>query len=507
MNRLLALALVGVFMVTGCTLGPDYERPSVDMPSSKFESTHLSDQQRQALSSWWTKFGDPTLDDLISDALDRNLEIAKQVQIVRQERAELGMANAELYPTVSGQASAAREERSLNTTGSGGSGSDRRYNQFSVAGTLDYELDIFGRLRRAKQSARAKLLSSAYTEDSIRLTVIADVVTNYLTLRSLQRQVGVTQDAIETRKKGLNLDQKRYKYGAINKLTLLQTRSLLQSARAKLPPLKKQMEQSRTALAILTGKTPRQIMQHSKIDNGTFDDIDVPELPDVMPSLMVNRRPDIRAAEADLIAANADVGVAKAKFFPTFNLSAMIGTKAMHVGDLFDPLSTASSIAGQVTQPIVDFGRRNANYISRKAQKKQATITYRQTLRHAFKSVEDALSGNKYTEQRLSSVRSKLQNYQDTLDLARTRYKAGQTNFFTVLDAQRQVFSTQLDLATAIRNRYTAVANLYKALGGGWTHDSDSLTPGMEDTMRGYDQRTRTTSDNKSVSDESDATD
>ncbi|NNC23448.1 efflux transporter outer membrane subunit [Salinisphaera sp. USBA-960] len=504
MNKLAVLGLAALVGLAGCTLGPDYKRPSVDMPSSKFASTHLSQKQRKALASWWEKFGDAKLNHMINEALDRNLKIAKQVQVVRQERAALGMANADLFPTVSGQADAARQEVSRNSA-SGASSADRRSDQFSVSGTLDYEVDLFGRLRRSRQAARAQLLSSAYTQDSIRLTVIADVVTNYLTLRSLQRQIRVTQDTIETRKKGLSLDKKRYKYGAINKLTLLQTRSLLQSARAQLPPLKKQVGKQKTALAILTGKTPRQIMNHMEVADGKFSQIKVPELPKAIPSLVVDRRPDIRAAEAKLIAANADVGAAKAKFFPTFNITAMIGSKSTDVSDLFDPLSTASSITGSITQPILDFGQRSANYTSKKARKQQAVIAYRQTLRQAFKGVSDALTEVKYTKQRLQSVRSELQKYRDTLQLARTRYKAGQTNFFNVLDAQRNVYSTQLDLATSIRNRFTAIANLYKAIGGGWTHSSDSLTPAMEDTMREYDQRARDASDGKASADNASA--
>lgn len=487
MRKILVVGLACLVAISGCTVGPDYERPSIDLPSSKLASTHLSQEQRQALAAWWKRFDDPTLTHLIQDALDRNLKIAKQVQVVREERAALGLANAQFYPTVSAQAEAAREYQSLAGTQTGGGGSsDRSYHTFSVAGTLSYEFNLFGKLQRAQQAAQAQLLSTVYAKDSIRLTVIADVVANYMTLRSLQRRIHATNDTIDTRKTGLDLNKKRFEFGAISKLELLQASSLLHSARAQLPPLKKQLAKQRSALAILTGKTPRQIMKRIRIPEGNFDDIHIPDLPEVIPSLVIERRPDIRAAEANLIAANANVGKAKAKFFPTFNISAMLGTKALDISDLFNPVATFSNVAGSIVQPILDFGRRSANLQIEKAQKKQAMIEYRQTVRRAFKSVSDAMNAIKYTRQRMQAVRNELDNFNAILDLAQTRYKAGQIAYFNVLDARRKVFSTKLDLAVAIRNRFTTIANLYKALGGGWTRETDSLTPAMAKTMQDY---------------------
>ncbi len=494
MRKSLVVCLAGVVALTGCTLGPNYKRPGVDMPGAGSVSKKQAKKQRKALASWWTRFDDPTLNHLIKETLHRNLKIAKQVQVIRQERAALGLANSHLYPSISAQAKAARQELSGNAGISRNGGKHLRYNQFSISGSLSYTLDLFGRLRRARQAARAQLLKSAYNKDAIRLTEISDVVTNYVTLRSEQRQIKVTRHTIKTRKQALKLDKERYKYGDINKLTLLQTRSSLQSAKAQLPTLQKQMRQTRTALAILVGKTPRQIMNRENIGQGNFHDIHIPKLPKVIPSLIINRRPDIRVAEAKLIAANANVGEAKAKFFPSISLTAMIGPQATHLNRLFDPLSMASSITGSLTQPLLDFGQRSANLNSKKAQKQEAIINYRQTLRQAFQSVKKALIAVRYTRKRLKSVRSELADYRQTLKLARTRYKAGQTNFFNVLDAQRNVYSTQLTLAQAISNRFIAIADLYKALGGGWTHKTDSLTPSMEKTMQHYDSQSHSAS-------------
>lgn len=510
-----ALVMMVVVVLAGCAVGPDYKRPNLDLPQSAFDSTLLSNQQQQLLVSWWTRFDDPVLNNLIDQALDSNLDIALQVQRVRKARAQLGYQDAELYPSISGQAQGMREKSSAaaqggsassSAGGAGGSGAGagagRRHNYYSIAATLNYELDVFGGLRRASEQARAQLLSQAYTQDSIKLSVVGDVVANYMSLRSLQRQIRVTKETVRTREQGLHLDQKRYQYGAIDKLTLLQTQSLLQSAQAQLPPLEQQESKLRTSLAILTGKTPRQILNHTEVPDGGFDDIHLPtNLPMVLPSQLVERRPDIRAAEASLIAANANVGVAKAQFFPTFNLTSMIGTQALDVSDLFEPISKTESIGGSISAPILDFGRINAQYRGAKAQKKAAEIQYRQTVRQAFQDVHDALDEIKYSREQLKAVQKQVKSYQETLRLANVRYQVGRTDYFDVLDAQRQLFSSQLDLSTAIRDRFTATADLYKALGGGWSQDSDSLDPDLESVAASYEPDDK--SDQKKADDQS----
>ncbi|WP_293626018.1 efflux transporter outer membrane subunit [Salinisphaera sp.] len=497
-----ALLLLAVAGLSACTLGPDYQRPDIDLPDSAFDSTLLSKSQRQELAYWWTRYRDPVLNELIDDALDDNLDVALQAARFREARAQLGLANANLFPSIQGQAQAAREKTSYLGASSGGSGgagggassgsgstqaAGQRYNYFSVAATLSYELDVFGGLRRASEQARAALLSSAYTQDSIRLGVVSDVVTNYMSLRALERQIRVTQETIATRERGLELDQQRYKYGAIDKLTLLQTRSLLETARSQMPPLRQQASELRSALAILTGRTPSEILAGPEINDGSFEDMHLPnDLPVVIPSLLVERRPDIRAAEAQLIAANASIGVAKAQFFPTFDLTAMIGTEAIDVDDLFEPYSETQSIAGTISAPILDFGRRQANYETAIAQKDAAEIQYRQTLRQAFSEVRDALVAVNLTDERVESVQRQVDAYRETVELAQIRYDVGRTAFFDVLDAQRQLFSAQLDLAEAIRDRFTATADLFKALGGGWTENSDSLNDGLEAVRDSY---------------------
>ncbi len=495
-KRLILLA--ALLLLSACTLGPDYERPELDLPSSELDATLLSEAQREAMAYWWTRFRDPALNRLIDSALDDNLDIALQAARLREGRAQLGLANAQLYPTLQGQVEATHQKTggaSSPRSGAGASGagagagggasplqgSGQGFDYFSVAAVLSYELDIFGALRRGRESAAAQLLSSAYTRDSIRLSVISDVVATYMSLRASQRQIRVTQQTIETREQALTLDEKRYELGAIGQLELLQTRSLLASARAQLPQLRQQASELESALAILTGKTPREIMVEADVEPGDFDDIHLPGgLPVVLPSALVNRRPDIRAAEATLIATNANIGVVKAQFFPSFNLSAMIGTAALDIDNLFEPYSETRSLAGAITAPILTFGRLEARYDTAVARREQAEIMYRSTVRTAFGEVRDALVAVQLTQERVQAVRLQAEAFADTLELARIRYEVGRVAFFAVLDAQRQLFQAQLTLAEAIRDRFVATANLFKALGGGWTANSDSISRNLK---------------------------
>lgn len=494
-----AFVLIGLILLVGCTVGPDYKRPNIQLPKSPPKSTLLSQKQRKELAYWWTRYRDPTLNKLINKSLDSNLSIALQAQKVRAALANLGYQNAQLYPTIKGQTQALREHGSGGgsssssgssssvSSGSQTSGSSENYNYFSVAGMLSYELDFWGALRRSSQQARAQLLSSAYTQDSIRLQTVTSVVTDYFALRSYQRQIRVTKQTIKTRQRGLHLDQKRYRVGSIDKLTLLQAQSSLQSARAQLPSLQQSEAKERTSLAILTGQNPRQIMKATRLPKGNFSDITLPRrLPAVLPSTLINRRPDVRAAEASLIAANANVGIAKAKFFPTVNLTGFLGTQALQISNLFKPSSEGADIGGTITAPILDFGAIEAQYRQAKAKKAEAVIQYRQAVRSAFQSVRNALDQIKYTRTRLSVLQKEVASDREALHLTKLQYQAGQVNYFNVLSAQRTLYSSQLNLAQAIDNRFTATANLFKALGGGWTNASDSLTPHMHQVMDSY---------------------
>lgn len=472
-GRLLLIVLMSGWL-SACALTPDYQRPALDLPDADSPAAAArAEQQRQAMVDWWQRFDDPVLDKLIQTALNENLNIALQASRIRQARAQLGLARAQFFPTIGGQFNASRSQASVlaNPVSAG----SRYRDNYAVSAALDYEINLFSALA-GHEAAQAQLLATAYSYDALRLSVVGDIVANYMSLRSTQRNIRITRATIKSRTESFELAQKRYQFGAIDKLTLLQQKALLAEVRSRLPQLQEQASQLESALAILTGMTPREIMQDADIAPAPLSDITLPgDLPALLPSVLVNRRPDIRAAEAQLVAADAAVSVAKAQYFPTLNLTALIGTAAPGFGDLFGALSGTGSLGGSLLAPLLSFGRIAAQVDSAEEQRKQAVLAYRLTVRRAFGEVRDALIGVQVTQQRVEATKRQVEAYQQTLALARDRYNVGRVGLGDVLEAQRQLYSAQLALSGAIRDRFVATANLFKALGGGWTLATDAV--------------------------------
>src|SRR5699024_3356751 len=322
---------------------------ALDLPTAEGCNSAKAEEQQQSMVVWWQRFDDPVLDGLIKTALNENLSIALQASRIREARAQLGLAKAQFFPTIGGQFDAGHSKASVlaNPLAAG----DRYSESYAVSASLGYELNLFSALA-GHEAAQAQVLATAYAYEALQLSVIGDIVANYMSLRSVQRKIRITRATIDSRTDGYELAQKRYQFGAIDKLTLLQKKALLASVRAQLPQLQEQASQLESSLAILTGKTPREIMQSADIEPEPLADITLPgELPVLLPSALVNRRPDIRAAEAQLVAANAAVSVAKAQYFPTLNLTALIGTAAPAIGDLCVALSGTRNVGGSVLAP------------------------------------------------------------------------------------------------------------------------------------------------------------
>lgn len=481
-GRLLLVVLMTAWL-SACALTPDYQRPELDLPGSEngdAKTVKKAELQRQAMANWWQRFDDPVLSQLIDSALGDNLSIALQASKIREARAQLGLAQAQFYPTLGGQVQGSRTQVSF-AANPAARAADRRYTEnYSVAATLGYELNIFSALA-GHEAAQAQLLASTFSYTALRLTVVSDIVANYMSLRAAQRKIRITKATIDTRTEGLELAKKRFRFGAVDKLALLQKRALVASVKSQLPQLRQQASQLESSLAILTGLTPREIMDEADIDAAPLMATQLPgDLPELLPSALVNRRPDIRAAEAQLVAANAAVSVANAQYFPSLNLTAMIGSAAMSIDDLFQSLAETASLGGTIAGPILSFGRISAQVDTAEAQRQQATIRYRLTVRRAFREVRDALIGVKVTQQRVKAARRQAQAYKQTLALARDRYEIGSVGLRDVLEAQRRLYTAQLALSEAIRDRFVATANMFKALGGGWTEQTDSVPDEMD---------------------------
>lgn len=409
-------------------------------------------------SEWWLSYQDPTLNALIEQALDRNLDIRIQAQRVEEFRARLGFSRAEQYPTLGGQLGAARERMPGQGT----------YTQFSVTGLLGYEVDVWGRLAREREAAEALLSESEYARETVRLGIATDVAVTYFQLRSAQRQVDITRQTIHSREESVRLQDIRRANGIIDELTLEQARSEWESARAELPLREQRVHTLEGALGILTGLSPAELWNRDDWIPETSAQVHNPDpLPDFIPSDLLERRPDIRAAEAQLQAANARIGISKAQRLPRINLAALLGTLSGSAGDLFSSGSEQWRVGTEVAGPIWDFGRSRANVETVEAQAAQAELLYQRTANRAFNEVRDALFLQQSTREQLEATTRLRGSLERASELAQKRYDAGTISYLELLDIQRALLSANLAREDSVQAHLTASVTLIKALGGG----------------------------------------
>ena len=423
--------------------------------------------EKAAEARWWRRYGDPVLDRLVQQALAANLDVLTAAAKVREARAQLGLTQADRYPTLDAQAEATRGDpgRTQPSVGSPRS-------TFRVAGVLAYEVDLWGRLSDASEAARARLLQTTFGAQAVQIQLITDLVTGYFDLRALEQQIRTTQDTIEARREAYRLEQVHYRAGATTELTLHQAEAELAQAQAQLPSLRRQAEQARRALAILAGQSPAQVVTPAELQSVPLTGLAFSTaLPERLPSELLERRPDIRAAEAGLIAANADIGVVRAAWLPRLNLAASAGSGATELSDLFSGPATLWQLGASLFAPLLDFGRREAGIETAEARRELAELQYRATVRDAFREVGDAWTLLETASERLAALDRQVKALGATLELAERRYRNGYSPYLEVLDARRALFAAELARIEAMRDRLTATALLYKALGGGWQAD------------------------------------
>lgn len=470
-RRWLGVALVA--LLSGCTVGPDYQRPEIALPDTWPERITLSQAERSEWRDWWKQFNDPALNALVARATQDNLELAVQLGRIQEARAQLGLADAELFPSVGYQAEANRERmpgasipidiepvQDLLTSTS---------NQYSLAGSLEYEFDLWGRLARQREAAIAMFEESQFAHDAAEIGVIADVVTTYFDLKSAQYQQAILEETQAAYEETYRLQQLRFELGESSELEVRQAEAEWQGARTELPQVTQRVETLRGALAVLVGMSPRELMGELDFGDTHLREIAEPaRIPHLLPSELLQRRPDLRAAEAELIAANAQVGVAEAGRLPSLNLNASLASVAANTSDLFTDNARSWGLGASIVGPLLDFGRSRANVESAEALVEQADAQYRLTVLTAFNEVRDALYNYDISQQRVEAVNDQLEAVERAQELAVLMHEQGQVSMLERLDADRSLLSAELDRADVQRERLAATATLFKALGGGW---------------------------------------
>jgi len=469
MHKLTTLAAT-IALLGGCAVGPDYQAQIPDLPEQWPEHALLGPETSE-WQSWWTRFDDPALNALVERALDDNLNLQVQIQRIEQARAELGLSNANRWPSLNARADGAREQSSAAATPPELVGGQTA-NQFTVNGVLSYELDLWGRLAREREAAGAMLAESVFGTEAVRLNLVTDVVTTYFNLRSAEQQLAITRETLGTREETLALERIRHERGASDPLSIRQARAELESTRARLPEQEQQRHELRSALAMLVGYSPKEMLAELDFGDGELTDIELPDnVPGVLPSELLQRRPDIRAAEQALIAANAKIGVARAQRFPSLNLQALGGSVALDSNNLFTAPAEMWNVGADLAGPLLDFGRSRSRIDSAEAQRAQAEAEYQLAITSGFRDARDALVIYHSAERQVEAVRRQTDAIEEALSLAELQYQAGSIGFYEFLDAQRGLLDAELALSQAVSNRLAATATLFKAMGGGWRSD------------------------------------
>src|SRR5579864_377009 len=458
----LLVSVLGCGLLAGCAVGPKYHRPTLQTPTAFRDVTEDSQQQAQAASyadlPWWQVFQDSKLQELIRTALKQNYDLQLATERINAARAQVAITRSGLFPQVSANA---------NFNGGKDSATRFKYNFLTLVGDAAFQLDLFGRLRRATEASRAELLATEDARQTVILTIVGDLASDYFTLLQLDLQLQITRETVKTQTDSVKLTQLRLDRGVATKLDVLQAQQVLDTANAQIPDLERLIAQEEDAISILLGDYPHDVPRGLPLMEQTIP----PEVPAGLPSSIMERRPDIREAEQILIASNAEIGVAKAQFFPQIALTGS-GGGAFGRSSVFSSLMASQigiwSYGAEVSQPIFTGGALRGNLRLAKSEDRQALIAYRQTIQHAFGDVSDALIGYEKLHQVRLRQQDTVSDLEDTVGTSLIRYRGGITTYLEVLDGQRSLYSAELTLAQARGNEYQSLVQLYRALGGGW---------------------------------------
>jgi outer membrane protein, multidrug efflux system len=465
-NRQGLIVIALTWLIGGCTVGPDYKRPDIAVPPAW--RTAVGTSSSLADLGWWQLFKDQTLQNLVRTALKNNNDLQLAVARVAEARALLGLARSAQFPELNA-GTRYRNDRESETSFPPIEklGVDPNFDLYRADLNASFEIDLWGRLRRATESARAELLANQENQRTVLMTLVADVAQSYFDLLELDREAEIDRRTLSSRRASLDLVRRRYDDGLASELDLKRAEEEVASAAATVPDVERRIAQTENLLRIFLGENPGPIPRIASLDGEHMP----PEIPAGLPSALLEQRPDIRAAEAHLVAANARIGEAKAEFFPQISLTGIFGSASVSLSDFFTGPSRMWSAGPTVTLPIFNAGRLSSNLAATEAREQQSLIQYRQAIQQAFREVDDALVFHqKAREIRLQRERQ-VQAAEQALALANLRYTNGVSSYLDVLDTERQLFSAEISLATITRDQLNAVVQVYKALGGGWEAD------------------------------------
>jgi len=462
------VVVVMVSLMTGCMVGPKYRRPvakSPDVFRGSADPNVPTDPASIGDLKWFEVFKDERLQELVRTALVENYDLREAIARVSAARATLGITRAVQFPNITASA----DLTTLRNSSSGAlplpEGISRDRTVGSVAlNLLSFEVDLWGRLRRATEAARADLLATEENRKAVTTTLVSDVATAYFDLLELDTELEIAKRTLSTRQESLRLINAGLQGGVATQLDVRQAEQLVYSASQTIPETERLIEQTENRISLLLGKNPGAVTRGRQL----AEQEQPPAVPPGLPSSLLERRPDIRAAEQNLIAANAIIGVARAAYFPRISLTGLLGFESNQLSSLFTGATRTWQFVPQVSQPIFTAGRIKSNVRLAQAQQQIALVQYERTIQTAFREVSDALVEYRKVKEIRAQQEALVTTLQDRSRLAYLRYRGGVDTLLNALDADRDLFSAELSLTQTKRNELLALVQLYKALGGGW---------------------------------------
>src|SRR5262244_1286154 len=466
MRRTVAVALLP-WLLSACNLGPKYNRPTVQPPANYYTEEQAS-QNSIADQAWWELFKDPVLQGLIREALKNNYDLQLAVAQVEQQRALLGITRSQYYPQVAYDGNISGQ-KSLNIP---------NHTYYSYSFTAFWEIDLFGKIRKMTEAQRAVYFSSEEARRDVRLLVMSQVAQGYFQLRALDAQLEISHRTVKSFQDTLDIFQHRLEGGYSSALETSRAQAALSNVAATIPDLERQVVAQENALDLLLGRNPGPIPRGATL----ADQYEPPEVPAGLPATLLERRPDLREAEQNLIAANANVGVAKANFFPTISLTGAFGGMSPQLEELTGA-GKAWTLAGGLVGPLFTGGRLKNEYRASLALRDQATVSFEKLVTQAFGEVSTSLSAHQQLAKAYLEQLTSVQAYRESVQLSSTRYDSGLSSYFEIVDAQIQLYPAESSAVSYDLGRKLALVDLYRALGGGWNladaqWTSTSGTPG-----------------------------
>ena len=456
-----ALCLISGMALSGCSFAPDYNRPAMDIPETWSKAPYSLPMATRSLEvQWWKRFN-------------------------------LGLARADYFPTLSGSGSAGRARVTEGDIAAGTAISklfgmhhipaeapDRVNNSFSLGLQAVWEMDLWGRVRNSTAAAREQLLASEAGQRGVVLSLAGQTASAYISLRSYDAQLAIAKRTLASREEALKIYRARFDEGLISELDFLRAKTEVDSVRASLYTAQYQVATAESALMVLTGRSPRDIFETSPERGLELDAMpSAPQLPVGMPSDLLERRPDLIAAEAQLKAANFKIGAARAEWFPSISLTGQLGTQSSELDHLFESATNIWNIGGGINLPILTFGRISSNVKASEAAQREAAASYVLAVQQAFQEVRDALTIQDRTVYVVRALNDSVNSLRKATDLARLRYDNGYASYLDVLDAERSLFEAEIQLASTRAAHLTSIINVCMALGGGWEDDSRPAAP------------------------------